>query len=240
MYAALDRSSALEAEGYIWYTDLPDNFRCSCGKTEVDLRITRKNLFGYLGEIISTDGQMINYVPLYEKTTLENIRSEFLHLLNINPKEEVVQKFLEANPILLRQFPAERVLFKPPILTRYIADFAILSPQRELILIEIEPPNTNLLRKNGDHAAPLTHAVNQVQNWLQVATDHRNAFLSELKIDMGSVGTIRGVVIAGRDKGYDVSHLRQLKSVFSGNILVLTYDDLLGSLVSLIEQIGPL
>ena len=125
-------------------------------------------------------------------------------------------------------------------MTRYIADFAIVSPQRELILIEIEPPSTNLLRKNGDHAAPLTHAVNQVQNWMQVVADHRNAFLSELKIDMASVGTVRGVVIAGRDKGYDLSHLRQLKSVFSGNILVLTYDDLLGSLDALIEQISRL
>jgi hypothetical protein len=123
-------------------------------------------------------------------------------------------------------------------LTRYIADFAILSPQRELILIEIEPPKVKLLRKNGDHAASLTHAVNQVQNWLQVASDHRNAFLSELKLDVGAVGTIRGVVIAGRDKGYDGAHLRQLKSVFSGNIIVLTYDDLLGSLTTLIEQIG--
>ncbi len=239
MYAGLERNPTLEAEGYTWYTELPDTFRCSCGKIDIDLISTRRNLFGFLGEI-STPNQIFNYVPFYEKTTLDNIRKEFLHLLNINPKEEVMQKFLENNPILFRQFPAERILFKPPILTRYIADFAILSPQRELILIEIEPANTNLLRKNGDHAAPLTHAVNQVQNWLQVAADHRNAFLSELKIDIGLVGTIRGVVIAGRDKGYDIAHLRQLKSVFSGNILVLTYDDLLGSVGSLIEQIGRL
>jgi len=125
-------------------------------------------------------------------------------------------------------------------LTRYVADFAIVSPQRELILIEIELPSMNLLRKNGDHAAPLTHAVNQVQNWIQVASDHRTAFLSELNIDMALVGTIRGVVIGGRDGGYDPSRLRQLKAVFSGNILVLTYDDLLGSLVSLIQQIDRL
>jgi Domain of unknown function (DUF4263) len=239
MYAALERSPALEAEGYTWYTDLPDTFRCSCGKSDIDLRSIRKNLFGYLGEVYTSD-QTLNYVPLYENTTLDNIRKEFTHLLNINPKEEIIQKFLENNPILFRQFPAEKILFKPPILTRYIADFAIVSPQRELILIEIEPANMNLLRKNGDHAAPLTHAVNQVQNWMQVVAEHRNAFLSELKIDMASVGTVRGVVIGGRDKGYDLSHLRQLKSVFSGNILVLTYDDLLGSLVSLIEQVGRL
>ena len=95
MYAALERSSPLEAEGYTWYTDLPDAFRCSCGKTDIDLRSTRKNLFGYLGEVVSVPDQALNYVPLYEKTTLDNIRREFVHLLNITPKEEVVQNSLK-------------------------------------------------------------------------------------------------------------------------------------------------
>jgi hypothetical protein len=51
MYAALERISALEAEGYTWYADLPDIFLCSCGKSEIDLRSSRRNLFGYLGEV---------------------------------------------------------------------------------------------------------------------------------------------------------------------------------------------
>jgi hypothetical protein len=110
MYAALERNHTLEEEGHIWYSDLPDTFRCACGKSEIDLRIARKNLFGYLGEIINTDGQTLNLLPLYEKSTLNNIRSEFLHVLNSEPKEEVIQKFIENNPILLRQFPAERIL----------------------------------------------------------------------------------------------------------------------------------
>jgi len=200
MYAALERTSAIEAEGYTWYTEIPDTFLCSCGKSVFDLRITRKNLFGYLGEVYNAE-HILSYVPLYERSVLDNIRSEFTHLLNSNTKEEIIQQFLENNPILLHQFPAVRILFKPPILTRYVADFAIVGPQGELILIEIELPSMNLLRKNGDHAAPLTHAVNQVQNWIQVASDHRTAFLSELNIDMALIGTIRGVVIGGRDGG---------------------------------------
>lgn len=196
----------------------------------------RKNLFGLLGAKRTSD-QTISYIRLYEQSTLDNLRFEFVRLLDTSPKEEFLQKFIEDNPILLRQFPAERILFKPPLLTRYVADFAVLSPQRELILIEIEPATANLLRRNGDHAAPLTHAVNQVQNWLQVVDEHRIACLTEMKIEPNSVGNIRGVVIAGRDAGYDNAHLRQLKSVFSGRISVLTYDDLLGSLTTLISQI---
>lgn len=239
-YAALEHNAALEAEGAVWYADLPDSYLCSCGNLNIDLKIARKNMFGFLGKSYATDQSLVNFIPLYERSTLENLRKEFVHVLNSNPKEEKMQKFIEDNPILLRQFPATRILFKPPILTRYFADFAIVSPQRELILIEIEPPGINLLRKNGDHAAPLTHAVNQVQNWMQIASEHRNTFLTELKIEMTAVGSIRGVVIAGRDTPYDPAHLRQLKAVYSGSIIILTYDDLLGSLVALIEQISRL
>jgi hypothetical protein len=48
---------------------------------------------------------------------------------------------------------------------------------------------------------------------------------------------VRGVVIAGRDSGYDVAQLRQMKAMISGRIIFLTYDDLLGSLTALITQI---
>jgi hypothetical protein len=147
-YAGLERSESTQTEGYIWYTDLSDSFICSCGKNQFDLRGMRKNLFGLIGINRNAD-EFTTYVPLYEKSTLNNIRTELIHLLNTNPKEEMLQNFIEENPILLRQFPADRILFKPPLLTRYVADFAVLSPQRELILIEIEPANANLLRRNG-------------------------------------------------------------------------------------------
>ncbi|HLY46766.1 MAG TPA: Shedu anti-phage system protein SduA domain-containing protein [Stellaceae bacterium] len=238
-YAALEKTTGIEAEGYIWYNDLPDSFHCDCRKVEFDLRAMRNNLFGLLG-IRQVVDQSTSIIPLYEKSTLDNLRTEFVHLISSNPREEVLQKFIEENPILLQQFPAERILFKPPLLTRYVADFGVLSPQRELVLIEIEPANMRLLRQNGDHAAPLTHAVNQVQNWLQVVDDHRISCLTEMRIEPTTVGNIRGVVIAGRDAGYDTAHLRQLKGVFSGRISILTYDDLLGSLATLIDQIGRL
>jgi hypothetical protein len=102
---------------------------------------------------------------------LRAIQIEFMRLLQSHQREEVFQKFIEENPILLRQFPAVQILFKPPILTYHIADFAVLSPQRELILIEIETPDTRLLKKDGDQAALLTHAIDQVQRWLHVRTN---------------------------------------------------------------------
>ena len=51
---------------------------------------------------------------------------------------------------------------------------------------------------------------------------------------------VRGVVIAGRDVGYDAHHLRKLKGVDRGRITFLTYDDLYFSLDALIKHMDAL
>jgi Domain of unknown function (DUF4263) len=165
-YAGLERNDDLEGEGFAWYTDLSEQFRCHCGATILDLTSMRRSLYVPLGNFAPIVTEPTDYVPLYEATSLDNVKIEFGRLLDSHQREEVLQKFIEDNPILLRQFPAEQILFKPPILTFYNADFAVLSPQRDLILIEIETPYTRLLKKDGDQAAPLTHAIDQVQRWL--------------------------------------------------------------------------
>jgi len=237
-YAGLERSEDLEKEGLIWYAELPEQFRCPCGATVVDLSSLRRNLYAPLGSL-KPAAESVNFIPLYEVGSLENTRIEFVRLLGSHQREEILQKFIEDNPILLRQFPAERILIKPPILTFYNADFAVLSPQRELLLIEIETADTRLLKKNGDQAAPLTHAIDQVHRWLSVMDEHRVAALAAMKID-APVGSIRGVVIAGRDRGNDKDHLRRLKGMLSGKIAFLTFDDLEASLAALVEQMRRL
>jgi hypothetical protein len=239
-YAGLERNADLEREGFVWYTELPEQFRCHCGATLLDLTSIRRNLYAPLGNVVPIVTEPTDYVPLYEATSLDNVKIEFGHLLDSHQREEMLQKFIEENPILLRQFPAEKILFKPPILTFYNADFAVLSPQRELILIEIETPDTRLLKKDGDQAAPLTHAIDQVQRWLHIMDEHRVAALASMKIDAQLVGNIRGVVIAGRDRGNDKDHLRRLKGMLSGRISLLTFDDLAASLAALVEQMRRL
>jgi Domain of unknown function (DUF4263) len=239
-YAGLERNANLESEGFIWYTELPEQFRCRCGATLLDLTSLRRNMYAPLGNFAPIDPEPTDYVPLYEAASLDNVRVEFMHLLDSHQREEVFQKFIEENPILLRQFPADKIQFKPPILTFYNADFAVLSPQRELILIEIETPDTRLLKKDGDQAAPLTHAIDQIQRCLHVMDEHRVAALTSMKIEAQMVGNIRGVVIAGRDRGNDKDHLRRLKGMLSGRILFLTFDDLAASLAALVEQMRRL
>lgn len=239
-FAALDRDAMNSERDAVWYSELPDSLSCECGVTTFDLRTMRQNLHGVLGHSMPGDEQRLGYSRLYEKSALRNILNDFNVLLNHNPREELLQQFLQEHPVLLQQFAAERLFFKPSILTFFKADFAILTPQRELLLVEIERAGTKLLRRDGDEAADLHHAFDQVHRWLQVVSEHRAAVLDTLGLDSKSVSSVRGVVIAGRDKGYDAQQLRRAKGVDRGQVRFYTFDDLAFSLGALIRSIDSL
>ncbi len=97
VYTALDRSEKNEAEGWTWYQDLPERFTCECGKTNFDLSTIRRNLHGFLGRR-RRDSEQVQFIPLYEKSSLETVRSSFMSLLNVKCREEQLQKFIEENP----------------------------------------------------------------------------------------------------------------------------------------------
>jgi hypothetical protein len=240
VYADLERSKATEAEGYVWYQDIDDVFRCSCGKTNLDLSSVKRNFFAILGNHYDLGESALSLVPQYERGALQNLCIEFRKLVDSNPPEETLQKFIEKNPVLLHPFPSQRLFFKPAILTKFRADFAIVTPQKELVLIEIERAGTRLLRKNGDHHSDLTHALGQINNWLHEADEHRLAVLDTLEIPRDMVGKIKGVVIAGRDAGNDAGHLRRLKGADLGRVALFTYDDVIASLAALAQRIRTL
>jgi hypothetical protein len=186
------------------------------------------------------DSSDISFIPMYERSSLESIRAAFKSLLDTNPSEEELQTFIEKYPILLHQFPARKVLHKPPILTKYFADFAIVTSQKELILIEIEKTKTKLMKSNGHRHSELTHAIDQVNDWLNTITEHRLAVLNELNIKPDEINIIKGVVIAGREQNYDPIKMRRLKMTQEAGVYFLTFDDLLLSLDSLINKFNAL
>jgi hypothetical protein len=237
IYAAFERLPKTEEQGYAWYQNLPDEFRCSCTANNFDLASIKRNFFVLLGGTRRYDDGTLTSVPMYESGFLHNISVEFAKLLDAESEEEIIQKFIERNPIILHQYPAIKLYFKPEILSQYKADFGIITPQRELILIEIENTRTRLLNKDGGQAAPLGHAFDQVRSWLHVVDDHRLAVLDNLQIEREMVSSVRGVVIAGRDKKYDHKHLRRLKAGDGGRISFLTFDDLAQSMASLVVRV---
>jgi hypothetical protein len=239
VYAALERIDGMSSDGWSWYQDIPNQFECSCGKMKFGLESIRKNLHGLLG-LRKRQAEGFGFTDLYEKSSLETMRHEFGLLLNKKTNEEALQQYLSDNPILLHQFPATKIFKKPLILTDYVADFGIVTPSKELVLIELEKASTRLMKKDGDMASDLNHALDQVRNWLHVADEHRVALLDMLKIPRDEVSSVRGVVIAGRDSGYDAQKLRRLKGTDFGRTKLLTYDDLLFAISALIDQFDSL
>lgn len=237
-YAALGLNPKLEADGWVWYETLPDYFKCQCGQVKIDLKYMRRNLHGLLGHSVRDESGLVHFMPLYEKSSLESIRSNFARLIERDPREELLQKFIEENPIVLHQFPAVRIISKPPILTSYVADFGIVTPQKELILIELEKTTTRIMKQDGGIAASLSHAFDQVRDWLHEVDEHRLAVLDTLRIERNEVSNIRAVVVAGRDVGYDARNLRKLKGNNWGRVTLLTYDDVLFSFDTLIRHFG--
>lgn len=240
VYCGLERHPQSEHEGYLWYLDIPDVFVCKCGVTKTDLTSLRRNFFMVLGGLISANPKDISYIPEYEVSVIEQCRYDFIELLNKNPPEEDLQKFIEKNNIILHQFPADRIFFKPSILNLFKADFAILTPEKTLILIEIEKADTRLLKKDGGRAADLNHAFDQVDSWLATIRDHLGAVLDSIDIKRDKVARVSGVVIAGRDGNYNIEHLRRLKGSTSRDISMLTFDDLAGGLTALSHQLRRL
>jgi hypothetical protein len=242
-YTALERCDDYEKKGYVWYKDLPDTFDCYCGKVRIDLTLLREHFHSILGSIPDVDGTASFTSPYhYQRSKLESLCTGFAQLLDRNPSEEEVQKFIEENQVLLSSFGARRIFRKAPILTRYKTDFALLTHNKELILIELERPGIRLMTKTGGVSAELQHPVDQVKDWLHLSEDHKGAVLAGIgNLTLADVTKIQGVVIAGRDKGYDPEHLRHLNWMdFGSNIRVMTYDHFVGLVVSWVRAMGNL
>lgn len=234
-YAAIEPIQKMEKDGWTWYHDVQEQFVCDCGSSTVDLMPLKNNLHVYLGRNVAAEATL-SLSPLYEQSALVTVRAKLKKILDLKTDEEPIQKFFSENPILFHQFSPIRIIPKPKILTSYIADFGIINAQKELILVEIEKATTRLLTAKGNHAAPLTHAIGQVMDWLNVIREHRITVLNELDIDTNEINKIRGVAIVGRELGYEAQMVRKLKMSFGGEVDLLTYDDILGSMDAIIES----
>lgn len=242
VYAAFERIPAEDNAGSIWYQDVPDEFKCGCGVTKIQLSSIRRNLFSLLGRPIHQPAERAKIIPLYGQQVIQSLRLQYLSLLSReNVIEEDMQKFIQMNPLILHQFPATRILWKPPFLNAYNADIAIVSPSKELLLIELESPKLRLLNKDGGVSAKLQHAVDQVNSWFDLMQDHRLAILDDFKLLPEEVSFVRGLVIAGRDHPWNPKHLRRLKGQYSrSGPSLLTFDDLAAALSNLSMTMGNL
>jgi hypothetical protein len=239
VYAGLERAQKLEDEGWQWSQSISEGrFHCQCGELDFALAYIKAGFHGLLHRSLQIAGKRPpGMVRLYESTALEETCRRFLRLLNSGPAEEEVQKFLESNQIFFHTFTPLKLLHKPPVLTKYKADFAVLNNQKELLLIEIERPALRLLKKDGGVTAELQHAIDQVRSWIRELDDRREASLHSMSIKLEEVARVRGVVVAGRAIK-DPDQARQFRSLSLDDISLMTYDDMLRGVTEIIKQVS--
>ena len=234
VFAALEKPKKSDKDS-IWYQDVPESFECGCGKTRLTLNILRTNMHALLGKR-DIDAKNLSFSALYEYRAIDQISKDLLHLVKTKPREEDVQQFLSKNPIVFHFLSPLRLYEKPPILSKHQADFAILDSRGTLLFVEIERPGILLMRKDGATSAEMEHAISQVRDWLFLYEKHRGAVLECLDLRDREVTRDRGLVIAGRDDGYDTENLRRFKWQDRGAIDCITYDDLLSNFATLSRE----
>lgn len=238
-YTGISRSPKLEIDGYVWQTELESEFACECGKNRYSLEYLKESMHGMLLKDFSRKLTGLSYIRRYGHSQVVKIVEEFTHILDTERLEQPTQVFIEQHPILLSRFHAKRLFVKPNIVGRFEADFAVVDSQDQLWLIELEKPSLKLFKKDGHPTQALMHAYGQVTDWLHQFGKYPGAVLDALGLKAEDVVSVRGAVIAGRNKGVTLEFLqRHLSNPPYPNIEFMTCDDLAVSLFEISKQIA--
>lgn len=166
-----------------------------------------------------------------------NRLKEFQSLLD--GPEAPLQEFLENNPQLLS--PTHLRMSKKVPLGKRVTDFVFKEPT-DYVLVEIEAPTRQLFRKDGQQSEDLTHAVDQVHDWLRYIEDNPDTVRRELGLE-GISTHPSCLIVIGRSANLTDSDKRKLVTMqgTSPKFRILTYDDLLLTAThSITNLLGPI
>ncbi len=180
-------------------------------------------------------------VPLMDGGTvcdrLESSINDFGRLLDTNPEEEEVQRYLMENKVLLAP-SALNIRPKVALGSEHETDFVVELLQHQYVLVEIERPSHRLFTKRGDPRAQLTHAQRQAEDWRDWVHQH----ISYARASMPGITDPDCWVIIGRrtemserDQAALTRKNRELQ-----HIDIRTYDDLLDAANQHLENLRRL
>jgi hypothetical protein len=151
-----------------------------------------------------------------------------------------IQAFLTAHPELLcPTFDAHWV--KVPFGAR-CSDFVFREAGGNYELVEIEAPIRSLFRRDGQQCEALTHAINQLADWVRYIEDNKDTVERELGL-AGISTNPRLLVVIGRSSSLTPETRRKLQSLqnIQPKLRILTYDDVLATARATLSRIlGPL
>jgi len=149
-----------------------------------------------------------------EKKDLEEYEkriSEYRSLLGKNAEESEFQTFFEKNPVFLESrfkssFP------KKSLGGERIPDFILLLHDLSYLVVEIEKPALKLFNQNGDPRAELTHAQQQVRNYLKWVVEDKE-YLKTRGFPNLTADNVRGLVVIGKDSDMTEEEKTKLESL---------------------------
>jgi hypothetical protein len=175
------------------------------------------------------------------RTQFAKLLNEYKMLLDSNPeREEILQVFLTANPVLLCP---SFIMNKPKLqIGKKVTDFVFQDAVGDYILVELEPSTDPLFIKNGDTSSQLNHATNQILDWRRYIEDNLNTVQKELDLP-GISSHPRGLIVIGRSSSLNIETRRKLVAIEneSPKTKIMTYDDVFDNAKEIIDNLlGPI
>lgn len=146
-----------------------------------------------------------------DRTRVATAQMELFALLDANPKEQVIQEYLENKPWLLtirHQIQPPVVITQLPLGSDHRPDFAYFyrnSGGEVLVLVEIEPPSLEIFTGGADFTADFNHAEQQLQDWSSWAQRNSSTIersleplTDEFTTEVPSFDRIELILVAGR------------------------------------------
>ena len=150
---------------------------------------------------------------LWDRITSDDSRS-LKDLLERNPNEQIVHRFLENNPKFLVQAltggHGRYQVSKPRLGSEFVPDFLIVDESSiglEWFAVEIESPRVKAHRKDGLQSQYLTHAIGQIEDWREWLRNNLDYARRPREQDgLGLIGIddrVAGLILIGRrSSGY--------------------------------------
>lgn len=167
--------------------------------------------------------------------------ADFKTLLDSNPeREQVLQTFLQNNPIIL--CPTHVRMWPKLQLGATITDFVFRDATQEYILVELERSTLQLFRQDGHASADLTHAHGQIVDWKRYLEDNLQTVQRELGL-VGITPNPHGLLVIGRSQPLLPRDRRKLQTMTneSPKLRIMTYDDVYENAKAVFENLlGPM
>lgn len=160
-------------------------------------------------------------------------RKKYIQLLKefealLTGLEEPVHQFLKAHPELL--CPTHDKCWSKMPFGRTVSDFVFREVYNDYQLVEIEAPIRELFRKDGQQNQELTHAINQITDWVQYIQGNKQKVEDELGLK-GISTNPRTLVVIGRSQSLTAENRKKIETLQAqqNKLRIMTYDDVLAN-----------